>query len=115
MATSANRRKSCGMESAAHAERQAAVLFVGTALVGAIAVGSMIVADWSGGRLDNRIEPLFWAGAILGAAGIALLGLAAVPGRPGRRGILGLIRVGVALFLISPVLCTVAVFGDYWI
>jgi len=101
--------------SSAHHERQAAVLFVGTALVAAIAVGAMIIADWSGGRLDNRIETLFWAGAILGAVGIGLLGLAAVPGRPGRRGVRGLIRVGVALFLIAPILCTVAVFGDYWI
>jgi hypothetical protein len=96
-------------------ERQAATLFVGTSLVAAIAVGAMIVADWSGGRLDNRIEPLFWAGAVLGAVGIALLGIAAIPETVPRRGILNLIRVGVALFLVAPVLCTVAVFGDYWI
>jgi hypothetical protein len=103
------------MDSTPHIERQAALLFVGTSLVAAIAVGSMIIADWSGGRLDNRIETLFWAGAILGAVGIGLLGLAAIPGRPDRRGLLGLIRVGVALFLIAPILCTVAVFGDFWI
>ena len=98
-----------------HLERQAATLFVGTALVAAIAVAAMIVADWSGGRLDNRIEPLFWAGAILGAVGIACLGVAAVPETSNGRGIRNLLRVGVALFLVGPVLCTVAVFVDYWI
>jgi hypothetical protein len=98
-----------------HIERQAATLFVGTSLVAAIAVGAMMVADWSGGRLDNRIETLFWAGAILGAVGIGLLGLAAVPRVVPGRGTLTLIRIGVALFLVAPVMCTVAVFGDYWI
>ena len=115
MAPESTEFDSNAVASNAHLERQAAVLFVGTALVAAIAVGAMIIADWSGGRLDNRIETLFWAGAILGAVGIGLLGLAAVPGRPGRRGVRGLIRVGVALFLVAPILCTVAVFGDYWI
>jgi hypothetical protein len=95
---------------------RAALLFVGTSLVGAIVVAGMLVAGWSGGRLDNRIEPLFWAGGVLGAVGIALLGLAALPvADPARRPRRGLVRAGVILFLVAPVLCLTAVFGDYWI
>lgn len=113
---------------------RAAVLFVGTALVLAIAVGAMLVAGWSGGRLDNRIEPLFWAGGILTALGTASFGLAAVPWtrparRPGARSAgsdaphapepVGTgtwrLRVGMILFLVGPVLAATAVFGDNWI
>lgn len=97
-----------------HLERQAATLFVGTALVAAIAVAAMIVADWSGGRLDNRIEPLFWAGAILGGLALALLGLATLPRRSARL-ITALSRIGVVLFLVAPTMCIVAIFWDYWI
>jgi hypothetical protein len=119
-------------------ERQAGLLFVGTALVLAIAAGAMQIAGWGGGRLDNRIEPLFWAGAILTALGTALFGLAAVPwtGAAGSRdahiggsrasdaaesGIsrsrvgTGGLRAGMVLFLLGPVLAVTAVFVDYWI
>jgi len=95
-------------------ERQAGLLFAATAVVIALAVGSMQLAGWSGGRLDNRIEPLFWAGGILTAAGTACFGIAAVPwGRGG--GVRGLLRAGMVLFLLGPVLAVTAVFGDYWI
>jgi hypothetical protein len=96
------------------AEQKAVTLFVGTSLVAAITVGAMLVGGWGGGVLDNRIETLFWAGAILGAVGIALLGIATLPVQ--RVGlIIGLTRVGVLLFLVAPVLCVIAVFTDYWI
>ena len=96
------------------AERKAATLFVGTSLVAAITVGAMLVAGWSGGRLRNDIEVLFWAGAILGGVGIGLLGLATLPAH--RLGLIrGLTRVGTLLFMIAPVACVVAVFTDYWI
>ena len=95
-------------------ERQAGLLFVGTALVIAVAVGAMQIAGWSGGRLDNRIEPLFWAGGILTALGTACFGLAAVPWPTRTRGV-GMLRAGMILFLVGPVLAVTAVFGDYWI
>ncbi|MDQ2699363.1 MAG: hypothetical protein M3Y46_11260 [Actinomycetota bacterium] len=95
------------------AERKAQTLFAATALVAAIVVGAMLVSGWSGGVLRNDIEVLFWAGAILGAIGIGLLGLATLPTY--RVGIItGLTRVGVVLFLVAPVLCVTAVFADFW-
>ncbi len=98
--------------SRAARERQAGLLFVGTALVLAVAAGAMQIAGWSGGRLDNRIEPLFWAGAVLAAAGTGCFGIAAVPWRVG---VVGMLRAGMLLFLLGPVLAVTAVFGDYWI
>jgi len=100
-------------------DRKATGLFGATSIVAAITVGSMLVGNWGAGILDNRVEWVFWAGAILGAIGIALLGLATLP--PGHdltrsvRTANALVRVGLVLFLIAPVLCVVAVFTDYWI
>ncbi|CAN5593683.1 hypothetical protein BH10ACT7_BH10ACT7_24180 [soil metagenome] len=91
--------------------RRAPLLFVGTSIVAAITVGAMLVGGWGGGVLDNRIEWVFWAGAILAAAGIALFGAAAVIAGPAFR----LIRAGMALFLLGPALAVIAVFTDYWI
>jgi hypothetical protein len=100
-------------------ERQSGLLFAATALSLAVAAGAMQVAGWSGGSLDNRIEPLFWVGAILAAAGTACLGVGAVPwvadDRRAGRLVAGLLRVGMLLFLVGPVLAVIAVFRDYWI
>lgn len=98
--------------AARHRELVAAVLFGASSIMLAIAIGAMLLAGWSGGRLDNRIEPLFWAGGILTAAGVACFGVAAVDGR---RGATWLVRIGMALVITGPVLCVTAVFGDYWI
>lgn len=89
---------------------KAAVLFAATAIVAATIVGAMLISGWRAGSLDNRIEPLFWAGAILGAVGIGMFGVGAVSERPER-----VIRWGMLLFLLAPVLCVVAVMVDYWI
>ena len=89
---------------------RAATLFVGTSIVAAITIGAMLVGDWGAGILDNRVEWVFWAGAILGGVGIGLLGIASVF-RAGPR----LLQAGMLLFLIAPVLCVIAVFTDYWI
>ncbi len=102
-----------------HDERRATALFLGTSVVAAVTVGAMQISGWSGGVLDNRIEPLFWAGAALAGAGIILFGIAAAPTRADdsrasarfRR----LVRAGLALFVVGPILCVTAVFGDYWI
>ena len=89
---------------------RATALFAATGLMVAITVAGIRVSGWRAGVLDNRVEWIFWAGAILGAAGVGLLGVASIPGRSER-----LIGPGVVLFLIAPVLCVVAVFTDYWI
>ena len=95
------------------AERKATHLFVGTSIVASITVGAMLVAGWGGGILDNRVEVLFWAGAILGAIGIGLLGVATIP-TSRTATITALTRTGMLLFMIAPVMCIVAVFTDYW-
>ena len=91
--------------------RTASSLFAATSVVAAITVGAMLVGDWGAGILDNRVEWVFWAGAILGGVGIGLLGVASVRASGGW----ALTRAGLALFLVAPVLCVVAVFTDYWI
>jgi hypothetical protein len=103
----------------ARVERTASTLFAGTGIVAAITVGAMLVGNWAAGILDNRVEWVFWAGAILGAIGIALFGVAAVSAgrdasRAARRAS-ALVRAGMVLFIAAPVLCVVAVFTDYWI
>jgi hypothetical protein len=89
---------------------RATALFGFTSVVAAITVSGMLVGDWGAGVLDNRVEWVFWAGAILGGVGIGLLGLASLGLRT-----VGLTRAGLILFMIAPVLCVVAVFTDYWI
>jgi hypothetical protein len=86
------------------------VLFAATGLMVAVTVAGIRIAGYRPGVLDNRVEWLFWAGAILGAAGVGLLGIASIPGRSVR-----LIAAGMGLFLVAPILCVVAVFADYWI
>lgn len=89
---------------------RATVLFVGTALVAAIVVAGMLVSGYHAGILDNRVEWVFWMGAIFGAAGVGVFSTAILARRPD-----GLIRVGLALFVLAPVLCVVAVMTDYWL
>jgi hypothetical protein len=91
--------------------QRATALFASTGLIAAITVGAMQVSGWHAGSLDNRVEWIFWAGAILGGVGIGLLGVAAIPGRAAPR----LITAGMALFLVAPALCVIAVFANYWI
>ena len=92
-------------------ETRATVLFAATGLMVAITVAGIRISGWKPGVLDNSVEWIFWAGAILGAAGVGVLGVSAIPGRASARGI----GTGIVLFLIGPVLCTFAVFADYWI
>ena len=92
---------------------RATTLFAATSIVAAIVISGMLVGDWGGGILDNRVEWVYWTGAILGGVGIGLLGIAAVLAREAV--VERLTRVGMGLFLIAPVLCVVAVFTDYWI
>jgi len=101
------------------ASRTAATLFAATSVVTAITVGAMQVGDWGAGILDNRVEWIFWAGAVLGGVGVLLLGLANLVGSRApeleTRRIRRLVAAGLPLFLVAPVLCVVAYFVDYWI
>jgi hypothetical protein len=90
---------------------RATILFAATGLMIAITVAGIRIAGYRPGVLDNDVEWIFWAGAILGAVGVGLMGISAIPGRASAR----LIGTGVVLFLIAPMLCVVAVFADYWI
>jgi drug/metabolite transporter (DMT)-like permease len=90
---------------------RATLLFAATGLMIAITVAGIRIAGWRAGVLDDRVEWLFWAGSILGAAGVALFGLAAVRSRTSDR----VVQAGMALFLLGPALCVIAVFADYWI
>lgn len=108
-----------GMRRLAIAARTASTLFAATSIVTAITVGAMQVGDWGAGILDNRVEWVFWAGAVLGGVGVLLLGLANLVGARApeveARRIARLTSVGLPLFLVAPVLCVVAYFVDYWI
>ena len=97
------------------ADRKATILFATTILIVAISVGSMLVSGWHAGSLDNRVEWIFWAGAVVGAAGVATLGAATFPAKRTLEGTNRLIRAGLLLFLVAPVLCVFAVMADYWI
>jgi hypothetical protein len=90
---------------------RATALFSATGLMVAITVASMRVSGWHAGVLDDRVEWVFWAGAILAGVGVTLLGISAIPGRSSTR----LIGAGLWLFLVAPLLCVIAVFTDYWI
>jgi hypothetical protein len=90
---------------------RATVLFVGTGLMVAITVAGIRISGWRAGVLDNRVEWIFWAGAILGGLGVGMLGLASLSSRLSER----LVAPGMVLFLLAPPLCVVAVFADYWI
>lgn len=102
------------VEGVVRAERKAVVLFGAATVAAAVVVAGITIAGWGGGTLDDRIEPLFWAGAILGGLALALLGLATLPRRSAAI-ITALSRAGILLFLIAPTLCIVAIFVDYWI
>jgi hypothetical protein len=90
-------------------ESNSTQLFTGTSIVVAIVVGAMMVSGWRAGSLDNDVEWIFWAGAILGAVGIGLFGIETAWPR------LQLTRPGMVLFLLAPVLCVFAIMADYWI
>jgi hypothetical protein len=92
-------------------ETRATVLFAATGIMVAVTLAGIRIAGYRPGVLDDSVEWVFWAGAILGAAGVGMLGVSAIPGRASTR----LIAAGMLLFLVAPVLCVFAVFADYWI
>lgn len=99
-------------------ERHAAVLFVAAALTMAIVISGVIVSGWFAGVIVDRWERVFWAGALLGGAMVAVFAAAAAPGgRDPRRSctrITWLLRIGLVLFVVSPALCVFALVGDFY-
>jgi MFS family permease len=99
-------------------ERHAAALFVGAVLTVGIVCGAVIVSGWFAGVLVDSWERLFWAGFVTGIVMVAVFAAAALPGgRDAHRAcvrILWLLRVGLVLFVASPVMCILALVGDFY-
>lgn len=99
-------------------ERTAAILFVGAALVMAVIVGSVIVAGYFAGVIEDHAERVFWAGAVLNFIMIAVLAAANLPGgaddRRTVRRITWLLRIGLVLFIVAPSLCVGALIADFY-
>lgn len=102
----------------ARLERNAAVLFVGAAMVMAVICGSIIISGWFAGVIEDRAERVFWAGAILALLGVLTLGGAAFPGGDNDAGVIrrvrALSRIGLVMFLIAPCLCLGALVADFY-
>ncbi len=102
----------------AELERHAATLFAAAALTTAVICGATIVSGWFAGVLVDSWERLFWAGFVLGIVMVAVFAAAALPGGADARRactrITWLLRVGLVLFVASPVCCITAMVGDYY-
>lgn len=102
-----------------HAERSAVLLLGVGALSLAIVCGSIIVSGWFAGVLQDRFERWFWGGALMGLAMLVVFAIAAMPaGRDDRRAITRirwLIRAGLALLVLSPLVCVGALIADFYL
>ncbi|WP_291049605.1 hypothetical protein [Herbiconiux sp.] len=102
----------------AELERHAATLFVGAVLTMAVVCGAAIVSGWFAGVLVDSWERLFWAGFVTSLVMVAVFAVAAAPGgRDARRAcirITWLLRIGLTLFVLAPLLCTLALVGDFY-
>ena len=101
-----------------HLERLAASLLVGYSAVFAIVCGAVIVSGWFAGVIDDEPERVFWAGAILELLMVFVFGAAAFPGgdddaRAIHR-VRRLMRVGLVLFALAPVLCLGALVVNFY-
>jgi len=105
-------------ETRRHLEQTAIALFLGSALVMAMLCAAIIVSGWFAGVIDDGPERVFWAGAILELLMVFVFGAAAFPGgdddaRAIHRVRL-LIRLGLALFAVAPVLCLGALVVNFY-
>lgn len=102
----------------AELERHASTLFVGAVLTMAIVCGAVIVSGWFAGVLVDSWERLFWAGFVLSLVMVTVFAAAAAPGgadaRRACRRITWLLRLGLVLFVLAPLLCTLALVGDFY-
>ncbi|WP_440708189.1 hypothetical protein [Herbiconiux sp. YIM B11900] len=102
----------------AELERHASTLFVGAVLTMAIVCGGVIVSGWFAGVLVDSWERLFWAGFVTSLVMVVVFAAAAAPGgRDARRAcirITWLLRIGLTLFALAPLMCTLALVGDFY-
>lgn len=101
------------------AERSAHVVFAVATLAMAIVCGAVIVSGWFAGVIQDRYERIFWAGALLAGLMVAVLSAAVWPGGPDdarvARRVRVLTRVGLALLVLAPALCTGALVADFFL
>jgi len=105
-------------ETRRHLERSAVLLFVGSALVMATLCAAIIISGWFAGVIDDEPERVFWAGAILELLMVFVFGAAAFPGGDDNARAIQrtrrLIRVGLVMFVIAPVLCLGALVVNFY-
>jgi hypothetical protein len=97
-----------------HAELMALGRFSVASLVMAIACGAIIVSGWFAGVIQDVYERFFWAGALLAALSIAVMGASVVIGR-GSRATSLISRIGLAMFLVAPLFCVGSLVADFYL
>lgn len=106
------------IERRRHLERQAVLLFLGSATAMAVVCGAVIVSGWFAGVIQDRYERVFWAGAALSWVAVVAFAAAAFPGGASdARAITRvswLIRAGLVLFAVAPTLCILALVADFF-
>jgi len=95
------------------AELLALARFGISAIVMAIVCGAIIVSGWFAGVVQDVYERFFWAGSLLAALAITVMGAAVVLGGSARA-ISLTSRVGLAMFLVAPVLCVGSLVADFY-
>ena len=105
-------------ETRRHLEQTAIALFLGSALVMAMLCAAIIVSGWFAGVIDDGPERVFWAGAILELLMVFVFGAAAFPGgdddaRAIQR-VRALVRIGLVMFVVAPVLCLGALVVNFY-
>lgn len=101
-----------------HAERNAVILCMGSALVMAVICGAIIISGWFAGVMEDHAERWFWAGSILGLVMVFTFAGAAFPG--GRNDlrvvqrITWLTRIGLLLLIVAPTMCLGALVADFY-
>lgn len=84
-----------------------------SAVVMAVVCGAIIVSGWFAGVIQDVYERFFWAGSLLAALAITVMGAAVILGRGARTTSL-ISRIGLAMFLIAPVLCVGSLVADFY-
>ena len=99
-------------------ERNAAVLFVGAALVEAVVCGAIIISGWFAGVMEDHAERVFWAGAMLSFVMVAVFAAAAFPGGSNDARTIPRVtwftRLGLVLIVLAPALCIGAMIADFY-
>jgi hypothetical protein len=95
------------------AELMALGRFGVSAIVMATVCGAIIVSGWFAGVIQDVYERFFWAGSLLAALAITVMGAAVVIGGSPRAVSLTS-RIGLAMFLVAPVFCVGSLVADFY-